>query len=175
MMKILNIHGYGGSTQNSAYTTFTNMGYEVISPALDYDNRSPQDILSELKSIIDSNGVKLIVGTSLGGFFSAVLSVRTGLPVILLNPCLMPFYHLPELGYNGDVKPFMALFGELSGIDTDKVSCIIGSEDELISTHAFTKKLLENERFRIITGGKHSAFTLPLADYFSEIRPWFEI
>ena len=38
---ILNIHGYGGSAQNSAYTALLSLGCDVTSPQLDYDAVCP--------------------------------------------------------------------------------------------------------------------------------------
>ena len=169
-MKILNIHGYQGEPQNSAFNTLCEAGYEdIISPSVDFDAVEPKNITESLKFIVLQKKPDIIIGTSLGGFFAAVLSAETGLPAILINPCLMPFYHLPEIDYKGDITQFIALFGLLQKLDRDNVSCIIGGSDEVISTHSFTENWLKNERFRIIPEGKHSGSTLPLKDYFGEI------
>ena len=77
---------------------------------------------------------------------------------------LMPFLTFPE-----HIKSLIALFGELSKIRSENVSCIVGSDDEVLGDHTFTKDLLDNQRFRIIEGGRHSGATLPLAEYFSEV------
>ncbi len=50
-----------------------------------------------------------------------------------------------------------------------EISCIVGSQDEVLGDHEFTKDLLDNQRFRIIEGGGHSGATLPLVEYFSEV------
>ena len=168
-MKILNLHGYNGSSHNAAYAALTEKGCEVISPQTDYDSINAHDFISEMKTIISEQNIDMLAGTSFGGFFAAVLSAELDMTVLLVNPCLMPFLHLPRLGYRGDIKPFIELFGKLSGINTDNVSCIIGGADEIIDTHDFTKKLMYNERFRIIPDGKHSGATLPLKEYFGEI------
>ncbi|MBQ1433074.1 MAG: hypothetical protein IIZ09_08270 [Ruminococcus sp.] len=171
-MKVLNIHGYHGTPQNAAYGALVSNGFDdVITPEIDYDAKTPETVLDELCNIVTENKIGLLVGTSLGGFFAAVLSARTQLPVILINPCLMPFLHLPELGYNDEITPFIPMFGTLDKLDINKVSCIVGDDDEIISTHAFTEKLLNNPRFRRIPGGHHSGATLPLVDYFAEVLP----
>ena len=173
-MTILNIHGYQGSAQNAAYGALQANGCDaIISPAIDYDAASPERIVSMLRGIIDEQHVGLIVGTSLGGFFAAVLSAETHLPVMLVNPCLLPFLHLPRLGFQGDIRPFISLFGTLTQLDRDNVSCIVGDADEIISTHDFTEKLLANGRFRRIPGGHHSGATLPLPEYFGEMLHYY--
>ena len=173
-MTILNIHGYQGSPQNAAYAALQANGCDaIISPAIDYDDETPEQLLSKLRYIIRTQDVGLLVGTSLGGFFAAVLAVETDLPVILVNPCLMPFLHLPRLGFQGVLQPLIAYFGTLAHIDTARVSCIVGDADEVISTHDFTERLLYNERFRRIPGGHHSGSTLPLPDYFGEMLRYY--
>lgn len=175
-MTILNIHGFGGSPYNSAYSALQANNYtDIISPSIDYNAETPENIMAKLRNIIADNGIDLIVGTSLGGFFGAVLSAEKNIPVILVNPCILPFLHLPRLGFCGDIKPFVSIFGTLAKLDSSNVSCIVGGQDEVIDTHDFTEKLLHNARFRIIPDGRHSGSTLPLKEYFSEmLRSYIE-
>ena len=148
-MKVLNIHGYHGTPHNAAYGALISNGFDdVITPEIDYDAKTPETVLDELCNIVTENKIGL-----------------------LINPCLMPFLHLPELGYNDEITPFIPMFGTLDKLDINKVSCIVGDDDEIISTHAFTEKLLKNPRFRRIPGGHHSGATLPLVDYFAEVLP----
>lgn len=173
-MKILNIHGYHGSPENSAYQALAALGCEITSPALYYDTLPPESVLERLKAMLADEHPGLIVGTSFGGFYAAVLSAECGCPVMLVNPFLMSF-----LSFEGDcrpeehIRPLIRLFGSLSRIDTDKVSCIVGGSDELLGDHSFTEKLLGNERFRRIPGGGHSGHTLPLREYFSEMLDYY--
>lgn len=168
-MKILNIHGYTGSAENSACSVLRKMGYDVVSPQLDYDLMSPDSVLDVLGQQISDNNITHIVGTSLGGFFGAVLSARFGVPVILVNPCLMPFVTLPRLNSKGSIRPYLRLFSEISNMDISATSTIIGGQDDVIDYHDFTQNLLRNERFRIIPDGRHSGATLPLEQYFKEV------
>ena len=168
-MKLLNIHGYKGSAENSAYEALTALGHEIASPELDYDLLSPDETLEILLQRAEECGAEALVGSSLGGFYAAVLSVRLGLPAVLVNPCLMPFLHLPRLGYSGDVRPFIRLFGELADIDGAKISVIVGGSDEVIDTHDMTRRLLKNSRFEVVPNGKHSGSTLPLESFFGEV------
>jgi hypothetical protein len=163
-MLILNLHGYNGSPENFAYKALSELGHEVISPITDYENESPDSIMGKIRTIADDKHPDIIVGTSLGGFYAAVLSAELDIPVILVNPFLMPFLTFPE-----HIKPLIALFGELSKLKSENVSCIVGSDDEVLGDHTFTKDLLDNQRFRIIEGGGHSGATLPLVEYFSEV------
>lgn len=165
-MKVINIHGYHGNHENSAYTALDELKAEIISPYLDYDSETPEKILENLHKLIKENNPDIIVGTSLGGFFATILSVRTDIPAILINPALMPFLHLPRLDYKVDIKPYISLFGEIANLNKNKIHTIIGGKDEIIDTHDFTKNLLYNDTFLIYPSGKHSGATLPLKEYF---------
>lgn len=168
-MKILNIHGYKSSGHNNSFAALQPLGHEITSPDIDHDALSPFETLDILCRKAEECGAEVLIGSSLGGYYAALLSVRLGLPAILINPCLMPFLHLPRLGYVGDIRPFMTLFGELANIDENKIYTIVGGSDEVIDTHDMTKNLLKNSRFEIIPNGKHLGSTLPLESFFREV------
>ena len=82
---ILNIHGYHGSPKNSAYTALHESGCEnIISPSIDYDSEEPDNIIGNLNMLHVQYKADIIVGTSLGGFYAAVLSARHDLPAMLV-------------------------------------------------------------------------------------------
>ncbi len=166
-MKILNIHGYKGSAENSAFSALKATDAEIISPQLDYDKENPEKLLEKLGKMIVENAVEIIVGTSLGGFFALALSVRTGLPVILINPCLMPFVVIPRLDYKGDVRDFIRIFGEFADADKNKMYAIVGGEDEIIDSHDFTLHFIPNHE--VVPEGKHSGVTLNLDEKIPRI------
>ena len=169
-MRILNIHGYCGTPRNAAYAALCENGCtEITAPALDYDAVPPDRMAERLRAFLSESRAELIVGTSLGGFYAAVLAAETGLPVFLVNPCLMPFLHLPRLGYSGDIRAYLPLFAELERLDSARVYCIVGDADEVIDTHDFAEHLFGNARLRVAEGGHHSGATLPLKEYFGEM------
>lgn len=169
---ILNVHGYHGSPKNSAYTALHEIGCEnIISPSIDYDKEEPSNIIGTLNMLRVQYKADMIVGTSLGGFYAAVLSARHDLPVMLVNPCLTPF--LLNILSDFKTRPLVKLFGELAKIDSSNLSCIVGDDDEVLGDHAFTEKLLGNSRFRRIDGGKHSGTTLPLKEFFTEMLDYY--
>lgn len=180
-MKVLNIHGYKGSSENSACITLKNLGHEVISPQIDYDLKNPDEIFDDLKKIFAENNLDYIVGTSLGGFFALLLCqefkvekyeshikkyLTYNIPTVLINPCLRPSVTLSELGYKIDEIRKTALLKAESMIE--KINCrdvvaIIGGQDEVISYHDYTKKIIKNNY--VVPEGKHSGATLNL-DYW---------
>ena len=121
--KILNIHGYHGSPKNSVYTALHEIGCEnIISPSIDYDSEEPSNIIGTLNMLRVQYKADMIIGTSLGGFYAAVLSARHDLPVMLVNPCLTPF--LLDILSDFKTRPLVKLFGELAKIDSSRQSRI---------------------------------------------------
>ena len=173
-MKILNIHGYRGSCENSSFATLSALGAEMISPQIDYDKQSPDEILLSLNDLWQQNGCQAIVGTSLGGFYAALLSMKHHAKTVLINPCLLPFLLLPQLeeSQNTLLFDYLRLFADIVKIDKNQILTIIGEQDEVISTHDFTQNLLGKSRCICVPNGKHSGWTLPLEQIFQQHKEW---
>ncbi len=169
-MKIFSIHGYKGSAHNAAYGALFDCGYNVHSIQIDYDSESPKTVLEKLHNEYITSGCHCLAGTSLGGFYAAQICALEHCPTLLINPCLLPFLVLPELGYvyNGGIWEFSEIFSGFTGLDKTLVSTVVGSEDEVVTTHCYTKAMLENERYYTVDGGKHSGATLPLREIITK-------
>ncbi|MDE6538896.1 MAG: hypothetical protein K2K66_01785 [Ruminococcus sp.] len=166
-MKVLNIHGYKGSAENSACITLKNLGHEVISPQIDYDSKEPRAIFKELIKIFNENKPDYIVGTSLGGFFALLVEKNTDIPAVLVNPCLRPCVTLPELGYKMDKSrkmTFVVFEDMIEKMNRHNITAIIGGQDEVINYHSFTTASLIKNCY-VVPEGKHSGATLNL-DYW---------
>ena len=170
MMKILNIHGYKGNAANSAYNALSECGFEVISLQLDYDRTSPEKLMQMLSSQFTNNFCSAVVGTSLGGFYAALISAKYECPAVLINPCLMPFLHLPKLGYQDDdgILEYIRLFSGIADTENGNVSMIVGGKDEVIDTHDFNRSIFQNEKYVYVPEGMHSGATMPLEDIFRD-------
>ena len=173
-MKIINIHGYRGSCENSSFAALSALGAEMISPQIDYDKQSPDEILLFLNDLWQQNGCQAIVGTSLGWFYAALLSMKHHAKTVLINPCLLPFLLLPQLeeSQNTLLFDYLRLFADIVKIDKNQIVVIIGEQDEVISTHDFTQNLLGKSRCILVPDGKHSGWTLPLRDIFKQQWAW---
>lgn len=169
-MKILNIHGYQGNAANAAYQALRECDFDIVSMQIDYDRSSPESIMMMLKSQFANNFCDAVVGTSLGGFYAALVSAKSECPCVLINPCLVPFLTLPRLGYKSDegMIEYMRLFSGLADTDNSMVSTIVGAKDEVVDTHDFTRRLFQNERFIVVPDGMHSGSTLPLTEIFKD-------
>ena len=177
-MKILNIHGYGGSAHNTAYKTLDELyPGQVISNQMDYDTHTPDNVLSILERLAGSEKVNAIVGTSFGGFFACCLSSKFDVPIILVNPCLLPFVTLRQTssGYRSDyMARLFKLFGEHMGqLDSRYLSTIVGRSDELIDHAATTRYLAKGRAWYEIDGSHQLERTDELAAAFRDIFEYY--
>ena len=88
MKTILYIHGYG-STGNAVKgqllrTMFPQ--HRILSPTLDYNRLTPYQVHFQLRQIIDTEHVDMIVGSSFGGYHALCCSTFFTGPIWAVNP-----------------------------------------------------------------------------------------
>ncbi|WP_131669442.1 YqiA/YcfP family alpha/beta fold hydrolase [Psychrobacter pygoscelis] len=108
-MKIIYVHGLDSSANSmkglllEQYCQHNHPDIEVIRPDL---NAPPYDVFQTLVKLVSSNTDTVLMGSSLGGYFSSLVSNHTGCPAILLNPSIQPHVSLQRFlkGQNPDNK-----------------------------------------------------------------------
>ena len=95
---ILYIHGFA-SCGNSNKTQLLRENFpKVLCPDIPVD---PDEAISFLQKLVVDNDVKLLIGSSLGGFYAAYLAEQFQIKTVLLNPSTQPFLTLsPYIGTN---------------------------------------------------------------------------
>ena len=90
MDRILYIHGFascGDSTKTRLLKQY--FGSEkVLSPDVPV---VPDEALAFLKGVIEENAIRLLVGSSLGGFYATKLAAEYGIDAVLINPSVHPY------------------------------------------------------------------------------------
>jgi predicted esterase YcpF (UPF0227 family) len=167
---IINIHGFNGRWDNSKYRWFcANAGrHNIYSPAIDYPNEKPHDILNRLLDRISLRAGETldekiyVLGSSLGGFFARRINqICPFVTAILINPSLAPFLtqrrRLDRQGYLDLTAKYAYMDDDPSSANLDKLNVIIGDSDELIDHEKLTLPLLPPDFSRIYTirGGAH--------------------
>lgn|GEM_PF-805883 len=176
---ILNIHGYGGTAHNTAYNILNKFcPGQIVSPQFDYDKYSPNNIVSILERLIEAENISVIVGTSLGGFFACCMNRKHEMPIILVNPCLLPFITLRQISNTYNFarygKQLFELFGQHMGeLDRRYISTIVGKSDEIINHETTTKYFIRNKRWYKVNGGHHLERTDELSAAFQNILIYY--
>ena len=142
-MRILNLHGLGGSFDNTNYRMIRNASpsAEIVSETIDYENISPKAIVEKYCHYGDFD---IVVGNSFGGFFAYIIGTRLKIKTILINPCVPPAEYIPKLvdGYK-----FTAELEELWNIYQYKiVNCfvLIGRDDKVLDPDKTDRSLRAN-------------------------------
>ena len=87
-MTILYIHGYGSNGSATKGQLLRSMlpEHRVVSPTFDYDHRTPEQIQEQIKRVIGEEEVRMIVGSSFGGYHSLCATAFFHGPVWVVNP-----------------------------------------------------------------------------------------
>lgn len=98
-MKILYIHGLDSSPNPQRISYMQDLGHETLALHLDY--RKQPDAYHLLHTLAREEGVKGIVGSSLGGCLGFWLGEDLGLPCLLFNPAM--WLTPEEIGISADL------------------------------------------------------------------------
>ena len=87
-MTILYIHGYGSNGNATKGQLLRKMlpEHRVVSPTFDYDHRTPQQIQEQIRQSIEDENVRMIVGSSFGGYHALCATAFFHGPVWAINP-----------------------------------------------------------------------------------------
>ena len=99
-MKIIYIHGLDSSANSmkglllEAYFAEHHPNIEVVRPDLNLPPAAVFKVLCELVGEKEDTSSTLLMGSSLGGYFTTLVSNHTGCPAVLLNPSTQPHISL---------------------------------------------------------------------------------
>lgn len=86
--KLLYVHGYGSSGNAFKANLLREMfpEYTLVAPTIDYNREQPDAIYRKLTQLVSGDTFSLIVGSSMGGFFSLCITHATITPILAINP-----------------------------------------------------------------------------------------
>ncbi len=126
---------------------------------------SPNDAITLLEEMIQEHGYTLLVGSSLGGFYTTYLAEKFGLKAVLINPSVVPYETLlPYVGWqerfcDGEVFEFKAVY--LEQMKHYRVApcrgtylVLLQSGDEVLD-YRKAKALYQDHRVIVEEGGNH--------------------
>ena len=105
-MNLIYIHGLDSDANSTKgmllekYCQHHHPDINVLRPDL---NQSPQDVFDKLISLVEewgSDSKVVFVGSSLGGYFSTLVSNHTGCAALLLNPSTQPHVTLQRFAHD---------------------------------------------------------------------------
>lgn len=106
MINILYLHGFGSFFNEQAEKIVVlknNLNCVVFGKDIDY-TKTPKEIVDSFYDIFLEREIHLLVGTSMGGWLSAELGARWGVPFVAINPAINPSETLNQ--YIGQAKDY---------------------------------------------------------------------
>ena len=132
--KILYIYGWGSNSDSRTGNILRRNlpeGYEVHT--FTYNQHDAAEAMAQIRQFISDHDIGLVIGSSLGGFLALL---QTGVPRVVVNPCLAPSVELPLIGVPHDIadtyKPFEPLVRNSDLEDNCLVGGLFASDDELL-------------------------------------------
>ncbi|HFS85169.1 MAG TPA: hypothetical protein ENK72_00935 [Epsilonproteobacteria bacterium] len=177
MASLLYLHGFascGQGNKSTALKAYFGQG-EVLAPDLPY---APEEAISFIEMLCKSHSISLLIGSSLGGFYATVVSERTGIPAVLLNPSVKPWQTLAlYVGINRrfcDDVPFTFEFSYLEEMESvsvrpknGKYLVLLQSDDEVLDFRIAAEHY-KAHRVIVEYGGNHRFENI--TDYLSMIE-----
>ena len=155
--KILYIHGFnsagGGHKAQELQKMFPN--WQVLSPTFDY--KDPSGVQKKLDSLVRTQRVNAVMGTSLGGFFAIYCAKKHKLPAMIINPTTRPSEtlanhlgkqknHVTKEEYQFTAAD-LAKFADFERKVFDKLPCddtllhfALSNDDELLGDHHYLEE-----------------------------------
>jgi len=178
-MNILYVHGFKSQfkEQSDKVRALNKIG-KVYGVTLDYTNTFCE-IKSVLHKVVLEKSIDLIVGTSLGGFYSAILGASAGIPFVAINPAIDPIMTLNK--YIGDGVTFS---GEAYTLKEEIIldypdfpldGCgfiLLDLGDDLINAKQTRTALEKAYRMKVFNGGSHRF--MHINESLDEIKGFFE-
>jgi len=124
---VLFFHGFESSLPSGKVDILNDFGLDAVGVPMHYDTQNPYSLAQD---IVVKSQPKLIVGSSMGGYFALKIGTHYDIPLILLNPALVnrriSFDEPTEYGHH---RP--------------KIWSLLGEQDDLIPFKENQVALLE--------------------------------
>ncbi|MDY6469836.1 MAG: YqiA/YcfP family alpha/beta fold hydrolase [Succinivibrio dextrinosolvens] len=176
-MKIIYVHGFLSSS-NAQKAQILRRELKKIKDidfqSVDYPDDleySVDYLCKTIENEIEKGENPCLIGSSLGGFLSIILSVRYDLKIALINPCLYPSSWIKKMGYIGKsltnfdtgesfvVRPEAVAYVELLEKELlryrkDKTMVLLQSGDEVLD-YRYALNFFKDIPVDVESGGSH--------------------
>lgn len=174
--KVLYIYGYNSSSNSNTFKWLKEHLPNTDMYSISYDQENPSDSIDKLCDYILENTIDIIIGSSLGGWYTMHLASRFSLPCILINPVTdLTLKSTLEFVTNNNfdfIDKYIEYIKEhplfqdnehWNGYywdkheDGDYAIVLLSTNDEVIKNTSESNKQIKNnfQNVTVISGGKH--------------------
>lgn len=161
MLNILYVHGFASNQNSRSFTELKSSFLNHNFFASDFDLLDVKGTLKKIDTLCKEKNIDLIIGKSLGGFYT--LAYEGFQNKIVINPCIKPWIEIPKL--DSSVKEsvldeWKKIFEQTeNSINKDhkkRTFGIFGDKDEL-----FSYKNYFDKHYGAENNGKQKSFMIP--------------
>lgn len=124
------LHGLESSTKGQKAEFLKSNFQNTYIPELGYRDEPPQDLFNRIESELSGKNIKLIIGSSLGGYLAYSICKKLNCPGLLFNPAL---------SYNS-----VGLQFDESGQNYPKLTVVLGKLDDIVEPETVIDYLNNN-------------------------------
>lgn len=168
MNNVLYIHGFNGSPDGSTGSFVKEYFREGNVVAPKFDLLDCEKTLAEVKQIIHTRDIRIVVAQSLGAFYALAFNSEETIKIVV-NPCMLPSVEIPPLSEipvpENIVSDFRRIeektYSHVFGGVAQTTFGIFGDRDELFSYLEMFKKIYGTNSLRktynfLTVSGSHS-------------------
>ena len=160
-MKILYIHGLNGSLSPEKRALLEPYG-EVFAPAIDY--QSDAHAIASLSAAFKTQGITVIIGSSMGGFAGYYVSNIMQCPALLFNPALAE-------------RSVTQIIPEINNNTSSFKQIVIGTLDDVVNPkqtlNFLAETVMDHPEYKIHIHNQ-LAHRIPLEVFKEEIQLFFK-
>ena len=136
---VLFFHGFESSLPSGKVDVLNDFGLDAVGVPMHYDTQNPYSLAQDF--VIKSQP-KLIVGSSMGGYFALKIGTHLNIPLILLNPALV----CRQISFDEPIE---------YGHHRPKIWSLLGAQDDLIPFKENQEELLKFSAIVEVGGHGH--------------------
>jgi hypothetical protein len=161
-MNILYIHGFGSQFDptHEKIVALATLG-KVTGVNVDYC-KGFESVFNKVRDVVSTDGIDLIVGTSMGGYMAAHVGAETGVPFVSINPAITPVSSLQKwmgtfADHNGNTKSLTeSTIDSYPDIATTGYGLVLLDHNDEVIKAGDTVRLLEDKfHVEMFSGGNH--------------------
>lgn len=137
-------HGYGGSPNGNKANAlrahieqFSDREFIAPSLPLEQPHQCHAQLTALIEAYINNEAPPLLVGSSMGGFWAAVMAEQFGLSSVLINPCFEPTVMLPEQVRLGNMPAELSISADyrryVFSVPCQPCELLLSAHDELFA------------------------------------------
>lgn len=152
---VLYFHGYGSSPLTDKVSDLKRSFTDVRAPQIPLLFQEAQNVLcAYVEGLMCEKRDLVIVGTSLGGYWAAMIGAKYDIPAVLVNPAIDPMKSLAQFNDTYLTDDELAKFSKVTRSGTARV-VLLADDDTIIDPHDTAALFANDAKVQRFPDGGH--------------------